>query len=217
MQTTLLKKIFLGLLLWNSVTVEGQVVSINKANQGVAFAGGLNEIQFSFKKYTCNNIFLSTKNGSLKKQTNCCYQYIPVDTGYATIEVKVREGGKIKKLEDFKILVKEPNTYFFIGPSKGGDVKKGTLEFNEYARVESFDFNCSYYYPFSIDSFNVQIKRDGIDIFHIWNRGNHFNENLTSAFRQTQKNDSVIISEIVGRTPIRKRKILTQTVFNIIE
>ena len=207
------KQILFSFSLFTLITTQAQIVSLNKP----VFAGGLNEIRFSIKKYTCNEIVLTTNNGDLKKKTNCWYNFIPKDTGYTVIYVNIKRGKQLKKVDTLILFIKEPDAFFFIGPTKGGFTSKTIFTNNEYVRVESFDFGCSYYYPFTVDSFFVQINRNGAIIFQKWNAGNHMSDEVKSAFRKLEGNDNVVISDVAGQTPIRKRKIVSKAIYTITE
>ena len=115
------------------------------------------------------------------------------------------------------LFIKEPNTYFFIGPTKGGLTSKIIFANQEYVRVESFDFGCSYYYPFTIDSFLVQINRNGATIFQKWNSGSLLSDDVKLAFHQLEVNDNVLISDVTGQTPIRRRRIESKTIYTVTE
>ena len=153
----------------------------------------------------------------MKKETNCWYNFVPKDTGYTVIDVNIKTGKKLKKVDTLTLFIKEPNAYFFIGPTKGGLVSKNTFATNEYVRVESFDFGCSYYYPFTIDSFFAQIIRNSVIVFQKWNSGNHLSDELKLAFQKLEINDNVLISGITGQTPIRKRRVESKTIYTITE
>ncbi len=207
------KQVLFSLSLFTLVTTQAQTVSLKKN----VFAGGLNEIQFAIKKYSCNEIILTTDNGDLKKESNCWYNFIPKDTGYTIIDVNIKRGKHLKKVDILILFIKEPNTYFFIGPTKGGLTSKIIFANQEYVRVESFDFGCSYYYPFTIDSFLVQINRNGATIFQKWNSGSLLSDEVKLAFHQLEVNDNVLISDVTGQTPIRRRRIESKTIYTVTE
>jgi len=205
------KQILPGFFLLALVTTQAQTVSLKKT----VFAGGLNEIQLAIKKYACNDIVLTTTNGDLKKVNNCWYNFIPKDTGYTVIDVNITRRKQLKKVDTLTLFIKEPKIYFFIGPAKGGLASKNIFAFNEYVRVESFDFGCSHYYPFTVDSFFVQINRNGRTIFQKWNFGNHLSDEVKKAFHNLEANDNVVISHVTGKTPIRRRKMEGETIYTI--
>lgn len=209
--TICLKHILFSFSFCALVTTQAQIVSLKKT----VFAGGLNEIQFAINKYSCNDIVLTTNNGDLKKVTDCWYNFVPKDTGYTVIDVNIKRGKQLKKVDTLTLFIKEPNAYFFIGPSKGGLASKNIFTINEYVRVESFDFGCSYYYPFTVDSFFVQINRNSVTIFQKWNSGNHLSDEVKSAFHKLEVNDNVVISDVTGQTPIRKRRIESKTIYTV--
>ncbi|MBS1734092.1 MAG: hypothetical protein JST02_12420 [Bacteroidetes bacterium] len=207
------KQILFSFCLFTLVATQAQIASLKKS----VFAGGLNEIQFVIKKYSCNEIVLTTNNGHLKKETNCWYNFIPKDTGYTVIDINIKKGNQLKKVDTLVLFVKEPTVYFFIGPTKGGFVSKSIFAKNDYARVESFDFGCSYYYPSTVDSFFVQINRNDNVIFQKWNFGNHLSNEVQSAFNKLEVNDTVLISNVNGQTPIRRRTIQSAAIYSITE
>ena len=207
------KQILLSFSLFTLATTQAQIVSLRKT----VFAGGLNEIQFANKKYSCNEIVLTTNNGELKKETNCWYNFIPKDTGYTVIDVNIKKGKQLKKVDTLTLFVKEPTAYFFIGPTKGGLASKNIFAINDYVRVESFDFGCSYYYSFTVDSFFVQINRNSAIIFQKWNFGNHLSDEVKSAFRKLEVNDNIVISDVTGQTSIRRRRIDSKTIYTMTE
>jgi hypothetical protein len=198
-------------LLFTLVATQAQIVSLKKP----VFAGGLNEIQFAIKKYSCNEIVLTTNNGDLKKETNCWYNFIPKDTGYTVIDVNIKKGKQLKKVDTLILFIKEPNVHFFIGPTEGGLTRKNVFVANEFIRVESFDFNCSYYYPFAVDSFFVEVTRNSNIIFQKWNFGNHLSDEVKLAFTKLEANDSVVISGMTGKTLLGKRRIKGKTIYTV--
>jgi hypothetical protein len=207
------KQILFSFLLFTLVTTQAQIISLKKP----VFAGGLNEIQFTIRGYSCNEIILTTNNGDLKKETHCWYNFIPKDTGYTVINVNIRKGKQLKKVDTLILFIKEPNVHFFIGPTEGGLTRKDIFVANEFIRVESFDFNCSYYYPFGVDSFFVEVTRNSTIIFQKWNFGNHLSEEVKSAFNKLEANDNVVISGITGQTLHGKRRIKSKTIYTIID
>jgi hypothetical protein len=173
------------------------------------------KFNLQLKNMPATKLFLTTNNGDLKKTTNCWYNFFPKDTGYTVIDVNIKRAKQLKKVDSLTLFIKEPNTYFFIGPTKGGLTSKTILANQEYVRVESFDFGCSYYYPFTIDSFFVQINRNGATIFQKWNSGSHLSDEVKLAFHKLEVNDNVLISDVTGQTPIRRRRIECKTIYTV--
>ena len=205
------KRILITLLFLSIVYAQAQIASLSKP----VFAGGLNELNFTINQYSCDNIVLTTNNGDLEKKTNCWYKYYPKDTGYTVIDVYLKKGKKLKRVDSLILSIKEPTAYFLIGQSKGGIVKRNKFITQDYVRVESYDFNCSQHYPFLIDSFFVQIVRNSSIIFEVWNHGNKLSHELKQEFENLQLDDQIIISNISGYTPFRRRLIESITVFTI--
>jgi hypothetical protein len=194
-----------------------QVVSITRPANNIAYADGFNEISINVKGYSFANLIVSTNNGTIKNKAKGWFDFSPTDTGFATIKVQTKQKNKVLNIGEVKMIIKNTEPKFFIGQSCGGQVKKEMIMAQDYVRINTFELGCVFYYPFTLDSFFVQILRDSSIAFEKWNKGNQLNEEIKSGFRNTKAHDVIIITNITGQTINRKRRLDNAVNFEIID
>ena len=212
----MMKWLFLCFVLIHTVCL-AQTLKITGLKNKTAYACGLNEIHVEAEGFSCKSLIISTDNGRIEKMPACGYNYVPKNVGVSNIYVKAKVNKKIIDIGFVDLVIKDVEPIFFISFSEGGEITKSDIAAQGYVRADAFELGCVYYIAISVDRFTVKVVRDSKTIFEKNNSGNEINLETRVAFKKLQKNDVVLISNIICRWPDERIKQIKSTSFKIID
>ena len=157
-----------------ALTAHAQKALLASLRQNVVFEGMPNPITIMIENCGCNDVVVTTDNGSLKRYDNCSYDYTPSRTGLSQIIVR-RKGSKASS----NILLRvnpRPRPVASLAKIPGGNIRKGVLEIQLglLAGWIDYDFKATY----RVEHFMVTMLREGKIIFTRYNKGAKFEEEV---------------------------------------
>ncbi|HEX7844987.1 MAG TPA: GldM family protein [Chitinophagaceae bacterium] len=191
---------FLVLFYFKPAFTQQFTLSTNTYTQ-TAYVGINNQISCTVEGVNSKIIVLSTSNGEIIKEEGQ-FIYRPLKTGDSKISVHLEKNGKLKKVGERVIMVREfPKPRITIGGSTEKEISKSALLAQNGIGCHyvipglGFDFTCS------IDSFSVTALRDSSALFHVKCKGNKFSEELIELLRKTKEGDIILVSGIIYKSP----------------
>ena len=186
----------------------------------VAYVAGLNEMHVEVMGYSCKSLIFSTNDGRLEKSPNSCwFNFYPRDTGLAKITVMTKNNKKLKEIGQFEILVKDVNPFFHLPFAQwnSDEISKSTIASVTFVNAETYELGCTYYFPISLDSFTVTVMRDQNTLFSKVNMKNRIDTETNIAFQNLKCGDKILFSNIYGKGPDRRQRLIKSKTYSIIE
>jgi len=192
-----------------------QVFSVSADKNNVLYIGVDNPLSIVVEKYNVSELIIKADKGELFGGAGTKYIYRGSQPGVVAISIADKYTGK----EIGKVFFRAkyiPDPVAKIGPSTGGRVQKPVLMNQQFIRAEPENFDFDIF--FKIESFTaVIIKKDSCFYREIKNQGNKFNEELTKALLNIEKNDMLIFKDIFIRSPDGRDRFISPAVFSVTE
>lgn len=192
-----------------------EIILSNQRNNRF-YLGIDNPLNAMVEGYPCRSVILTTDNGRIEK-TSCYYSFHPAKPGLAKIQITIKNGKTLKKIKEVTLLVESPPLPIaHVGGLSGGTIRKGALAAQQgvAANAEpSLGFELSY----KIESFSTIIIRNDSVVFNKKNNGNVFAKETSEALKNLQKDDTVLFTKIVCKSPDNIRWSLKPLEFSITE
>jgi len=177
------------------IKAHGQKTLLASLRQNVVFEGIVNPITIMIENCGCNDVLVTTDNGTIKRYDNCSYDYTPSRTGLSQIIVR-KKGTKASN----NILLRvnpRPRPVASIAKMPGGTIRKGLLEIQLglLAGWIDYDFKTTY----KVEHFMVTIVRDGKIIFTRYNKGAKFEEETGRWIKAAKHGDELLFYDIEAK------------------
>jgi GldM C-terminal domain len=212
----MIKPIFFICFLIAQLNSLSQEIILSNQRSNRFYIGIDNPLSVMVEGYACRSIILTTDNGTIEKNS-CYYSFRPAKTGLAKIQIKIKNGKTFKKIKEVNLSIDSfPSPVAFVGNLHGGTMRKGDLRAQEgvWASAEpSLAFDITY----PVVSFTTIIIRNDSIVFSRKTNGNRFEKETTDAFRNLQKDDTVLFTKIVCIGPDGMRRSLRPLEFSIID
>jgi len=205
--------LFIGTFIYSLSFSQLAAVSADRMN--ILYVGVDNLLTVAAENVSQKSLVVRASKGTLTREFDNHYVYIPRETGMIDILLYKKEKGKerlIRKVPFRVQLLPEPTA--FVGNKKGGVITKQALiaPGGLIARLENSDFEAT----FRIDKFTVCILyQTDCDTKTIDNVGYRFNKDILAAFENLKKDDRVIIKNIYSTWPSGHSAELNPILFNI--
>jgi hypothetical protein len=206
-------RIFIALLLPLLCSTMGysQTIAIENIKQNVANPGLENPLNIVVEGIPCDQVAVVTNNGTMKYEGDCHYVFIPHRVGEASIVIFKINGKDTVQLAEQKYWIKSwPVPEAVIGDKKSGTMGLGQFKAQNgiIAPIGIFDINGT----FAVQSFRMQIVRNGEVVASVLNDGSRFEEKARAQMDKIQVNDQVIFDQIKVRMPGQDGAITVNTI-----
>lgn len=187
--------IFLLAMLLPASAIFAQKALLASLRQNVVFLGMSNPITIMLENCDCNDVLVTTDNGTIKRYDDCSYDYTPLRAGLSQIIVRKR-GGK----GSTNILLRvnpKPKPVASISKIAGGGIRKNVLEVQTGVMAGWVDYD--FKTEFKVDHFMVTIMREGKILFTRYNKGARFEEEVGRWLKVTKVGDKVLVYDIEAK------------------
>lgn len=213
MKKHLANRIFTTFLMLFLCTTMGfnQTIAIENKRQHIAYPGWDTPLNIVVEGIPCDQIAVVTNNGTMKYEGDCHYVFIPQKVGIASIVILKINGKDSVQLAEQKYLIKSwPVPEAVIGDKKSGTMGSGQFKAQDgiLAPIGIFDINGT----FAVQSFRMQIVRNGEVVASVLNNGSRFEEKTRAQMDKIQVNDKVIFDQIKVRMPGQEGAITVNTI-----
>jgi hypothetical protein len=191
----------------------GQQVAIMADKMNIAYLGLNNPLTIVAANYPCDEISVTTDNGSIRKNEDCGYDFYPAKAGIANILV-FNKGKEEIGAQKYRIKYLPAPTGRVAGKT-GGSV--GLAEFKAQigiaAYLDGFDFQAH----FAVSGFKIGVYRAANLIYDHLNKGARFDSSTRSFFQTLQINDRVLFSDVRCACPDNRVHQMADMEFIMIE
>lgn len=171
-----------------------QKVAVSSLKQNVVELGITNPLQIIGENSSCNQLVVSTDNGSIKRTGPCQYDYTPARLGLAQIIV-FANGPKSGTNYLMRVVAGEktiPIGAASIGGLSSGFIARGNLQAQQGIALRSTDG------AVPIKGYQLQIVRNGDVVFKRYTKGNKFVNEIYVAIAKAQRGDLLLVYDIYG-------------------
>jgi hypothetical protein len=164
--------------------------------QNVVFLGMTNPISIMLENCGCNDVQVSTDNGTIKRYGDCSYDFTPARLGMA--QVIVRKRGAKGSSNILLRVVAKPKPVASIAKIAGGSIRKNVLDFQNglMAGWVDYDFKTE----FKVERFMITIMRDSKILFTRTNKGARFEEEIARWIKSTKPGDKILVYDIDAKS-----------------
>lgn len=181
-------------------------ISVDWPESNLAFVGADNNLSCTVEGIACKSVILTTDNGSLTKDRCNYYTFKPNHVSDSKIIVTQKKGKKSRKIGEFYIRVRAiPDPVAIVGGLYGGSISKGALS-AQTGIGASLPPHLSINIRYPVNSYSITIIRNRELVFFKSCKGNLFNEEVYTAFKELQKEDIVLFSSIMVLMPDEQQK-----------
>lgn len=175
------------------------VVANEKMN--VVYVGIPNPMKIVAENRSCDDLVVRTDNGKVERSTEspCLFYAVPEKPGIMIFKVSA---GKAKEqlLQELRFRAKLiPSPEARVAGKTGGSILRNVMKAQ--VGITAGLTNFEYDVRFTIDTFTVDISRDGKSVFSEHTKGNRFSEAARNAFNTLQSGDAIVFSGIVAIGP----------------
>lgn len=190
--------LFLFLSLQFSTLLFSQSFTVAVLRPGqTAYIGIYNPISCTVERVKCQDIVLTTDNGSIEKTTCNQYIYRPVRVADGFIAINKKSKGQLVKIGEFYLRTRFiPNPIAYIGGMQGDTISKKGLAIQQGIFAQS-NPSLSICIDFLVKNFTlIVIRKDEVIFFRNIN-GNIFNDEIKKTFNELAEGDKVLFSSIL--------------------
>lgn len=146
--------------------------------------------------YPCSAVVLNTDNGSLEKNS-CYYSLHSAKFGLAKIQVSIKKGNRLKKIEELTVAVDSfPPPWAYVGGQRGGNIRKGAMA-AQYGVIAGTDPILGFELHVKVAGFTIIILRKDSVIFCRSANNNLFDADTKEKLKTLQKDDLVLFTKII--------------------
>jgi len=178
-----------------ALTAHAQKTLLASLRQNVVFEGMPNPITVMIENCGCNDVVVTTDNGTIRRYDNCSYDYTPSRTGLSQVIVR-KKGSKTSS----NILLRvnpRPQPVASLAKLPGGGIRKSVLEIQLglLAGWIDYDFKTTY----KVEHFMITMLREGKIIFTRYNKGARFEEEVGRWIKAAKQGDGILFYDIEAR------------------
>ena len=190
--------LFLLLSLQFSTSLFSQFFTAAAQRPGqTAYIGIDNPISCTVERVKCQDVVLTTDNGSIEKTSCGQYIYRPVGISDGFIAINKKSNGQLTKIGEFYLRTRPiPNPIATVGAIRGDTVTKKRLAVQQGISAESSP-SLSICIDFLVKNFTLTIIRKDEVIFFRNITGNIFNDEIKKTFNELAEGDKVLFSSIL--------------------
>jgi hypothetical protein len=185
-------------LLWPALSL-GQKVAVANAKENVAYVGIPNVLDIVASNCACASLTVTTDNGKIEKTGDCEYQFMPGNTGRATIQIfELRKGRKLLLGKSSYRVKALPLPAAKVGGKRTGSIRANVLkaQLGIYAVLENFDINANY----PITHFTMTIIDSSGNCQSLSSQNAFFTKEMKSLLQVVRPGNTVIFSSISAKS-----------------